>query len=163
MGEEALKMSKTEIIAAAGQLFSTKGYHGTSMREIAATSGIRPGSLYQHIDCKEELLWEIVNAAMDELLALLRSIPPDLSTAARLLMLIEGHAHLLERDPASIAILWHDARFLQHPTWLNQFRRKRHAYQTALYEIIKAGISEASAPAACSMIERALLLTFFSP
>ena len=36
-----------------------KGYHGTSIGDLAEAMGVQKGSLYAHIDSKEDLLWEV--------------------------------------------------------------------------------------------------------
>jgi AcrR family transcriptional regulator len=56
------------ILEAATELFSEKGYHGTSMREVAAAVGIRAASLYNHYPGKEDLLVRIAAGVMEELL-----------------------------------------------------------------------------------------------
>jgi TetR/AcrR family transcriptional regulator, cholesterol catabolism regulator len=63
--KEALRAygRKGQIIEAAEMLFSERGYHGTTMRDIAAETGILPGSLYAHIESKEDVLLEICTAA----------------------------------------------------------------------------------------------------
>ena len=52
------------IVDAAAGLFAQQGYRGTSMRDIGRVMGIHAGSLYVHIDSKEELLHRIVNSIM---------------------------------------------------------------------------------------------------
>jgi TetR/AcrR family transcriptional regulator, cholesterol catabolism regulator len=52
------------IIEAAAGLFARQGYRGTSMRDIGAAIGIHAGSLYVHIESKEDLLHQIVNSIM---------------------------------------------------------------------------------------------------
>lgn len=47
------------IIEAAIKLFAKKGYHATSMQEIADTSGVSKGSVYNHFDSKENLMLSI--------------------------------------------------------------------------------------------------------
>jgi AcrR family transcriptional regulator len=56
------------ILEAATALFSERGYHGTSMREVAAAVGIKAGSLYNHFPGKEDLLFQIARGVMVELL-----------------------------------------------------------------------------------------------
>jgi AcrR family transcriptional regulator len=48
------------ILAAAARLFSTRGYHATSVQDIADAVGILKGSLYHHFDSKEAILYRIV-------------------------------------------------------------------------------------------------------
>jgi AcrR family transcriptional regulator len=51
-----------EILEAAREVFSEKGYEGTSMAEIAARVGIVEGAIYKHFPSKRDLLFEGVRA-----------------------------------------------------------------------------------------------------
>jgi AcrR family transcriptional regulator len=57
------------ILDVATVLFYEKGYHATTMREVAAGVGIKAGSLYNHFPSKEELLFQIAEGVMQNLLA----------------------------------------------------------------------------------------------
>ncbi len=52
------------IVEIAAGLFARQGYRGTSMRDIGREMGIYAGSLYVHIESKEDLLHQIVNSIM---------------------------------------------------------------------------------------------------
>src|SRR5215469_14623379 len=57
---------RQQIQSAAKELFRTRGYLATSMRDIANKMQLSGGgSLYAHIQGKEELLWDIASEAMD--------------------------------------------------------------------------------------------------
>jgi AcrR family transcriptional regulator len=45
-----------QVLDAAARLFRTRGFDGTSMRDIANEVGMQPGSLYCHFETKEALL-----------------------------------------------------------------------------------------------------------
>ena len=45
-----------QVLDAAAELFSSQGFHLTSMRDIAAQAKMLPGSIYYHFASKEELL-----------------------------------------------------------------------------------------------------------
>ncbi len=47
-----------ELTRQAARLFAEKGYHGTSVGDLAEALGVRKGSLYSQIDAKEDLLFE---------------------------------------------------------------------------------------------------------
>lgn len=66
--------SKQELYDIAGKLFSKKGYHGTTIREIAEARGILSGSLYTHISSKEDLLFHIVDDGAAAFLSALEPI-----------------------------------------------------------------------------------------
>jgi AcrR family transcriptional regulator len=52
--------TREAIIEAAARVFQTKGYHAASVQDVADAVGILKGSLYHHIESKEELLYLIV-------------------------------------------------------------------------------------------------------
>ena len=41
-------------------LFAERGYHGVSMRELAAATGVTASSLYAHVASKEDLLLQLI-------------------------------------------------------------------------------------------------------
>ena len=51
---------KLEVLPVAIRLFSEKGYHATSVEEIAKESGMAKGSFYKLFNSKEDLLVEIL-------------------------------------------------------------------------------------------------------
>lgn len=53
-----------EIFTAAASLFKEKGFHATSMQDIADAVGMQKGSLYYHIAGKDDLLFRISFAAI---------------------------------------------------------------------------------------------------
>lgn len=57
------------ILSAAVQVIGARGYHGTSVRDIALAAGVSPGSLYNHFHSKQDLLVTIMNRAMDSLIS----------------------------------------------------------------------------------------------
>jgi len=58
-----------EVYEAALRLFREKGYHATSMQDIAAVVGLYKGSLYHYIGGKEDLLIQVFERGMGSLLA----------------------------------------------------------------------------------------------
>jgi TetR/AcrR family transcriptional regulator, cholesterol catabolism regulator len=59
-GEERKRGRHDVILDAASRLFSSRGYHATSMQDIADAVGILKGSLYHHFESKEAILYRIV-------------------------------------------------------------------------------------------------------
>ncbi len=60
---------RADVVDAALTLFAQRGYHGTSMKDIAEALGIRAPSLYNHVGAKQDLLVEIVEATLVRLQA----------------------------------------------------------------------------------------------
>jgi AcrR family transcriptional regulator len=58
--------SAHDVLVAAADLFATRGFDATSMRDIAAGAGVQPASVYYHYRSKEALLVAIVDRAATE-------------------------------------------------------------------------------------------------
>lgn len=56
------KIDKTELIKSALKVFREKGYHKTSMSDIAVACQILKGSIYHYVASKEELMSEVLSA-----------------------------------------------------------------------------------------------------
>jgi AcrR family transcriptional regulator len=54
-----------QIVDGACRLFFKKGYHPTSMREIAKACGMSIGQLYHYISCKEDVLYLVLKHMQD--------------------------------------------------------------------------------------------------
>ena len=68
--QEIREKSKRHIMDTALKLFSTQGYHATSIQRIAKEAGIATGLVYNYFESKEQLLDEIVANAFAEIGAL---------------------------------------------------------------------------------------------
>ena len=53
--------ARDEILDAAGELFTTLGYTGTSTRTIAESVGIRQASLYHYFKTKDDILCALLS------------------------------------------------------------------------------------------------------
>jgi len=56
-----VKQRRQEIIRAASKVFTEKGYHQATIRDICKASGLGPGSLYNYIKKKEDILYLVYN------------------------------------------------------------------------------------------------------
>ena len=51
--------TRESILRATAKIYVTEGYAGTTIRDIAATQGLLPGSIYHHFSSKEQLIIEL--------------------------------------------------------------------------------------------------------
>ncbi|MEV0810436.1 TetR/AcrR family transcriptional regulator [Micromonospora sp. NPDC050200] len=134
MNHPQTEPTRDRIVLAASQLFAEHGYHGTSMRDIAAAAGIRPASLYNHFPGKEDILlavghryfaamWPALRAAgehpgdpLDRLLALITAATEVGQSHRYEHQALVGEMRLIRRTPAlaplvesglSCIALWH--------------------------------------------------------
>jgi AcrR family transcriptional regulator len=83
---KTIEKNKHKIERAALHLFTRKGFHGTTVREIAKNAGVSMGKLYIYYDTKEEIFIDLVQrmGAQMELLRQKKLIP--------LLMSLDPHS-----------------------------------------------------------------------
>ncbi len=63
--KDIIKAKHKQICDAALELFSKHGYHKTTMRDIARTSGINLSYLYHYISSKDDVLYLFYNQLLD--------------------------------------------------------------------------------------------------
>jgi AcrR family transcriptional regulator len=103
-------MTRDEILAAAAQIFSQKGFHATSMQDIAEAVNLQKGSLYHHISSKQEILVNLLDHALDLLIAdmevvMQSPLPPDVML--RQAMRVYLTSILEHRDLAAVLLIEH--------------------------------------------------------
>ena len=105
---------RDELIARSAQLFREKGYDNTTVRDIAAATGIQAGSWFYHFKTKQDILAAIMEQGMARSLEQTDAIAAlDLAPRAMLHRLVEVHLHtLLAPDHHFIAVLLYEWRSL---------------------------------------------------
>jgi AcrR family transcriptional regulator len=163
-------MTRDEILAAAVQIFGQKGFHATSMQEIAEAVNLQKASLYHHVSSKQEILVDVLDQALDLFIANMQAVmqsplPPDdmLRQAMQTYMV----TILQQRDLASVLLLEH--RSLEpelHARHIPRRDRFEGLWRDLIHQGVEAGCYFAVDPA---MTARALLgvmnwvITWYSP
>jgi AcrR family transcriptional regulator len=110
MVREAQVDSRQEILRTAARLFQQRGYDATSMNDVAAALKLSKGGLYHHFQSKDEILFEIMNHAMEitqeRVLAPVRSIA-DPEERLRALIRLHMEVVLSPRD-REITVMLHE-------------------------------------------------------
>jgi len=115
MARETMVDSRQEILRTAARLFQQRGYDATSMNDVAAALKLSKGGLYHHFQSKDEILFEIMNHAMDitetRVLAPVRGIS---DPEERLRALIRLHIEVvLSPADREITVMLHENHPLQ--------------------------------------------------
>jgi AcrR family transcriptional regulator len=110
-----------DIVAAAAKVFRTKGYHAATVQDIADEVGILKGSLYHHLDSKEELLYLVVKEPITQMYRTMGEIASGTGKAA---------------DKLRRAITAHLEAFDRHFPHLFVYLREREAVKRRFREMI---------------------------
>ncbi|HCY75912.1 MAG: TetR/AcrR family transcriptional regulator [Ignavibacterium sp.] len=90
--EEIRQKSRENIEKIALELFASKGYHATSISQIAEKAGISKGLLYNYFESKEQLLNSIIMKVYDELMKIVGmndNLPADKQIEQMIIQTIE--------------------------------------------------------------------------
>lgn len=107
-------MTRDDILEAAAQVFRQKGFHGASMNDIAEAVNLQKASLYHHVSSKQEILFELLDRALELLLERIspiaaQSIPAD----ERLRQMIREYLQILAENTDLSAVLLFEHRSLE--------------------------------------------------
>lgn len=84
---------RAQIIASAVALFVERGYHATTMSDIARHAGIGQGTIYRYVPSKRELLDLVFDFSVEEVISVVRpalAVDEPLSDPAELLARVEA-------------------------------------------------------------------------
>lgn len=136
----ALSERKQQILNAARDLFSHKGYGAASMRDLAEELDIKPASLYSHYKSKEDMLWEIAIRAKE---AFFQKVLPlakgEGSVEDRLGAMIHAHVGVIIDNINASAIFFGEWKHLSEPR-RSEFAAYQEAYEQAFRELVDEGI-----------------------
>lgn len=131
---------QAEIEAAAIRLFQQKGYHATSMQDIADAVGLQKGSLYHYISSKDDLLVSIMHAALSQYNSRLAEIKAmDLPVRQRLELAVRAHLRGIADNLGMLTI------FLRESYALNEEQQRIIGAESSRYnamfeELFQAGV-----------------------
>ena len=135
-------MNRNDILEAAALIISQKGFHATSMQDIAQAVNLQKASLYHHISSKQEILVELLDQALDMLIeqiqaVLEQSLPADRKLRMAMRVYLES---MLDRpDLAAVLLLEH--RSLE-PVYRDRHIPRRDRFERLWRKLIESGLAE---------------------
>jgi AcrR family transcriptional regulator len=119
---------RTELTRQAARLFAEKGYHGTSIGDLAEAMGVQKGSLYAHIRSKQDLLYETMAEGARAFHAGLDEIPEDAAVPEKIRLALRSHLRVVA-DQLDVATV-----FVQEWRYLEGERRDEIVGERRRYE-----------------------------
>jgi AcrR family transcriptional regulator len=119
---------RTELTREAARLFAERGYHGTSIGDLAEALGVQKATLYAHIESKQDLLYETMRDGAAAFHAALDAIPDRLPATEKIRLALRGHLRVVaeQLDVATV--------FVQEWRYLEGERREEIVAERRRYE-----------------------------
>jgi AcrR family transcriptional regulator len=129
---------RSELTRQAARLFAEKGYHGTSIGDLAEAMGVQKGSLYAHIDSKADLLWEVAREGAEAFHAALSEIPDDLPATDRIRLALRAHLRVVAEQLDVATVFIREWRYLDGQR-RDEFVAERRRYEERVRALFREG------------------------
>src|SRR2546430_1006013 len=129
---------RTELTRAAARLFAQKGYHGTSIGDLADALGVQKGSLYAHIESKADLLWEVARDGAAAFHAALDAVPDDLSATEKIRLALRAHLRVVAEQLDVATVFIREWRYLDGER-RDEFLAERRRYEDRFRGLFREG------------------------
>src|SRR5918994_3847748 len=103
---------KTELIETATRLFAERGYHGTSMADLAEALGVQKGSLYSLTDSKQALLVVVTRDGAAAFHEALDGVPENVEPLERVRLALRRHLDVVAAKLDVATVFTREWRFL---------------------------------------------------
>ncbi|MCK8463857.1 TetR/AcrR family transcriptional regulator [Aliiroseovarius sp. S1339] len=130
-----------KVRRAALALFAQHGFAAVSMRQIAAEVGVQAGALYLYTKDKQSLLYDLMQAHMDDLLAAWKAEPKGDGALAQLEAFARFHIRFHLERPDAVFIAYMELRNLSDENFA-AIEALRRTYEGELEAILHAGHGE---------------------
>ncbi len=137
---DTIENNKRKIERAALHLFTRKGFHGTTVREIAKKAGVSMGKPYIYYDTKEDIFIDLVNhlgrkmeiIRQKELIPLMSSMDPN-----SLRKLAKAIGQVVSKNLDYLRLMYIDVVEFRHKHFIHSFREIAGGLRTYANAVIR--------------------------
>ena len=129
---------RSQLTREAARLFAEKGYHGTSIGDLAQAMGVQKGSLYAHIASKHDLLYETMREGANAFHAALDGIPEDAPPTEKIRLALRGHLRVVGEQLDVATVFVREWRYLQGEQ-RDEILAERRRYEDRVRALFREG------------------------
>ncbi|WP_319521463.1 SDR family oxidoreductase [uncultured Desulfosarcina sp.] len=133
---------RRQIILAAIKLFSQKGFHKTTLKELAEEAGLSHGNVYDYVGSKEDIFFLIhdflAGSAMEILNRGLENIQDPIDKLRRM---VRGEFNLMDQWADALLLIYQESHILKRD-FLRRLLEKERAHVEKFELVIQEGIAQ---------------------
>ena len=129
---------RDELTRQAARLFAEKGYHGTSIGDLAEAMGVQKGSLYAHIDSKADLLWQVARDGAAAFHAALDELDDALPATEKIRLALRAHLRIVGEQLDVATVFIREWRYLEGER-RDEFLAERRRYEERIRAFFREG------------------------
>ena len=161
--DEELVRRRHQIFDASVNLFLSKGFRETSLREIAEAANMGKSSLYDYFKTKDEIiLWAVEDELFDLTVAAQQIASQPLPAIERLRQVMRKHLEFLVESKEFYLKLSFEVQRLTIESQ-KRIQAARHTYQDLIRRLIEEGIQEGSFRPVDALLTARTLIIALSP
>ena len=130
---------RSELTREAARLFAERGFHGTSMGDLATALGVQKGSLYSLTGSKQELLFETMREGALAFHSALDAVPDDAPALERVRLALRGHLRVVSEQLDFATVFTREWRYLEDG-YREQIRDERRRYEERWRRLFQEGV-----------------------
>jgi AcrR family transcriptional regulator len=136
-----LSTRRSELTREAARLFAEKGYHGTSIGDLADAMGVQKASLYHHIASKADLLWDVARDGAAAFHAELDGIDERLPATEKLRLALRAHLRVVSEQLDIATVFVREWRYLEGER-RDAFLAERRRYEERIRALFREGVEQ---------------------
>ena len=128
---------RSQLTREAARLFAERGYHGTSIGDLADALGVQKGSLYAHIASKQDLLYETMREGADAFHGALDAIDEPLPATEKIRLAMRAHLRVVAEQLDVATVFVREWRYLageRHDEIVAERRRYEERFRALFRE-----------------------------
>jgi AcrR family transcriptional regulator len=134
---------RAELLATAAEVFATRGYAATTVREVADAAGILGGSLYYHFDSKESMADEILSTFLNEMWAAYEQVlAAGLGARDTLTALVAESFRCIDRHRPAVVMYQNESRHLATGPRFAYLTESRRRFEDMWMTLLERGVRE---------------------
>ncbi len=130
---------RDDLTRAAARLFAERGFHGTSMGDLAEELGVQKGSLYSHTGSKQQLLFETMRAGAEAFHSTLDAVPEDAPAVERIRAALRGHLRVVSEQLDVATVFTREWRYLDEE-YRAEITAERRRYEERFRALFREGV-----------------------
>jgi TetR/AcrR family transcriptional regulator, cholesterol catabolism regulator len=134
-----LSTRRDELASLAARLFAERGYHGTSMGDLAAALGVQKASLYSLTGSKQELLHRTMRAGAAAFHAGLDGVPEALPAVERIRLSLRAHLRVVAEQLDIATVFTREWRYLEGEQ-RDEILGERRRYEERFRSLFRDGV-----------------------
>src|SRR5262245_8904211 len=130
---------RADLTREAARLFAERGFHGTSMGDLAEALGVQKGSLYSLTGSKQELLFQTMQEGARAFHDALDAVPEDATAIERVRLALRGHLRVVSQQLDVATVFTREWRYLEE-AYREQILDERRRYEDRWRALFREGV-----------------------